>query len=110
MSARLLLLCAAASSLPDDLWLRYDRIGNETYRSMLLDRIERLHLKARRAVEGWRHGGHSSRSLSTNIEFVDHKEYAPGDPIRHVDWKVAARSDKLVIRRHQAETACASGP
>ena len=42
MSARLLLLCAAASSLPDDLWLRYDRIGNETYRSMLLDRIERV--------------------------------------------------------------------
>jgi len=70
----------------------------------LLDRIERLHLKARRAVEGWRHGGHVSRSLATNIEFVDHKEYAPGDPIRHVDWKVAARSDKLVIRRHQAET------
>lgn len=70
----------------------------------LLDRIERLHLKARRAVEGWRHGGHASRSLATNIEFVDHKEYAPGDPIRHVDWKVAARTDKLVIRRHQAET------
>ena len=63
----------------------------------LLDRIERLHLKARRAVEGWRHGGHVSRSLATNIEFVDHKEYAPGDPIRHVDWKVAARTDKLVF-------------
>jgi len=70
----------------------------------LLDRIERLHLKARRAVEGWRHGGHVSRSLATNIEFIDHKEYAPGDPIRHLDWKVAARTDKLVIRRHQAET------
>ena len=70
----------------------------------LLDRIERLHLSARRAVEGWRHGGHASRTLATNIEFVDHKEYAPGDPIRHVDWKVAARTDKLVIRRHEAET------
>jgi len=70
----------------------------------LLARIERLHLRARRAVEGWRHGGHVSRRVSTNIEFVDHKEYAPGDPIRHLDWKVAARSDRLVIRRHQAET------
>ncbi|MEC8194611.1 MAG: DUF58 domain-containing protein [Myxococcota bacterium] len=70
----------------------------------LLDRIERLHLSARRAVEGWRHGGHTSRTIATNIEFVDHKEYAPGDPIRHVDWKVAARTDKLVIRRHEAET------
>ena len=53
----------------------------------LLDRIERLHLSARRAVEGWRHGGHTSRTIATNIEFVDHKEYAPGDPIRHVDWR-----------------------
>ena len=37
------------------------------------------------------------------IEFVDHQEYAPGDPIRHLDWKVAARTDRLVIRRHAAE-------
>ena len=37
------------------------------------------------------------------IEFVDHQEYAPGDSIRHLDWKVAARSDRLVIRRHAAE-------
>ncbi len=70
----------------------------------LLARIEGLHLRARRAVEGWRHGGHASRRVATNIEFVDHKEYAPGDPIRHLDWKVAARTDRLVIRRHQAET------
>ena len=48
----------------------------------LLARIERLHLRARRAVEGWRHGGHVSRRVSTNIEFVAHKEYAPDDTIR----------------------------
>lgn len=70
----------------------------------LLSRIAHLHLVARRAVDGWRHGGHGSRRVSANIEFVDHQEYVPGDPIRHVDWKVAARTDRLVIRRHIAET------
>jgi uncharacterized protein (DUF58 family) len=38
------------------------------------------------------------------VEFVDYKEYSPGDPIRYLDWKVAARADRLVIRRHAAET------
>ncbi len=69
----------------------------------LLARIAHLHLEARRLVEGWRQGGHRSRRTTSAIEFVDHQEYAPGDSIRHLDWKVAARTDRLVIRRHAAE-------
>ena len=70
----------------------------------LLSRIAHLHLRARRAVSGWQQGGHRSREHSSNIEFADYKEYAPGDPIKYVDWRVAARSDRLVIRRQHAET------
>ena len=70
----------------------------------LLSRIAHLHLRARRAVAGWRLGSHRSRQNSTNIEFSDYKEYAPGDPIKHLDWRVAARTDRLVIRRQEAET------
>ena len=70
----------------------------------LLARIAHLHLQARNVVEGWRNGVHRSRRTTSAIEFVDHQEYAPGDPIRHLDWKVAARTDRLVIRRHAAET------
>ena len=70
----------------------------------LLSRIAHLHLRARRAVAGWQQGAHRSQHQSTNIEFADYKEYAPGDPIKHLDWRVAARSDRLVIRRQQAET------
>lgn len=69
----------------------------------LLARIAHLHLEARRLVEGWRQGGHRSIRTTSAIEFVDHQEYAPGDSIRHLDWKVAARTDRLVIRRHAAE-------
>jgi uncharacterized protein (DUF58 family) len=79
-------------------------VSSALWDASLLSRIAHLHLVARRAVDGWRHGGHGSRRVSANIEFVDHQEYVPGDPIKHVDWKVAARTDRLVIRRHIAET------
>jgi uncharacterized protein (DUF58 family) len=70
----------------------------------VLARIAHLHLRARQAVAGWRSGDHRSIRTNANVEFVDYKEYSPGDPIRHLDWKVAARADKLVIKRHAQET------
>ena len=70
----------------------------------VLARIAHLQLRARMAVAGWRSGDHRSVRTNANVEFVDYKEYSPGDPIRHLDWKVAARADRLVIRRHAAET------
>lgn len=70
----------------------------------VLARIAHLHLTARAAVGGWRTGSHRSVRSARGMEFIDYKEYSPGDPIRDVDWKVAARSDKLVIRRHEVET------
>jgi uncharacterized protein (DUF58 family) len=70
----------------------------------LITRIAHLHLLARNAVDGWRHGEHRSRKTAANIEFKDYQEYSPGDPLKHLDWKVAARSDRLVIRRQEDET------
>ena len=70
----------------------------------VLARIAHLQLRARQAVAGWRTGDHKSIRTNANVEFVDYKEYSAGDPIRHLDWKVAARADRLVIRRHAAET------
>lgn len=70
----------------------------------VLARIAHLHLRARQATAGLLHGGHRSDRVSANVEFADYKEYSPGDPLRDLDWKVAARSDRLVVRRHHAET------
>lgn len=53
------------------------------------------------------HGGHLSRRSASAVEFADYKEYSPGDPIRHLDWRVAARTDRLVIRRQRVETELA---
>jgi hypothetical protein len=41
--------------------------------------------------------------ISRNVEFADYKEYTPGDDLRDLDWKVAARNDRMVVRRQQAE-------
>ncbi len=70
----------------------------------VLARIGALHLRARQASLGLQHGAHRSNRVSSNVEFADYKEYAPGDPLKDLDWRVAARSDRLVVRRHQAET------
>lgn len=70
----------------------------------VLARIGTLHLRARQATAGMLHGAHRSQRVASNVEFADYKEYAAGDPLKDLDWKVAARSDRLVVRRHHAET------
>ena len=70
----------------------------------VLARIRQLQLVARRVVDGVLVGGHRSRRVGADIEFADHKEYAPGDSPRDIDWKVLARSERLVVKRYQLET------
>ena len=75
-----------------------------TWDPEVLARLGSLHLRARQATAGLSHGPHRSLRVASNVEFADYKEYTPGDPLKDLDWKVAARSDRLVVRRHQAET------
>ncbi|MCB9777431.1 MAG: DUF58 domain-containing protein [Alphaproteobacteria bacterium] len=70
----------------------------------VLTRVAWLQLRARQAVAGLVHGAHRSMAVTSNIEFADYKEYSPGDPLRDLDWKVAGRTDRLVVRRHNAES------
>lgn len=70
----------------------------------VLARVRRLHLLAVQTVEGLLHGGHKSRRVGANVEFADYKDYSPGDSLRDLDWKVLARSDRLVVRRYEVET------
>jgi uncharacterized protein (DUF58 family) len=70
----------------------------------VLARLRRLSVLARTTVDGVLHGLHRSRALGPAVEFVDFKEYMPGDPLRDLDWRVYARSDRLVIRRYRAES------
>ena len=67
-------------------------------------RISRLDLRARQIVEGFLTGAHRSPFFGQSIEFLQHREYVPGDDLRHVDWKVWARQDRLVVKQFEEET------
>ncbi len=68
------------------------------------DRLSKLHFLSREIVWGMNNGQHRSNRVTRSIEFVEHKLYEPGDPLSSLDWKVFARTDKLMIRRQSADT------
>ncbi len=69
-----------------------------------LARISRLELRARAVVEGVISGMHKSPHRGSSVEFAQHRDYVPGDEIRHIDWKVYARSDRYHIKQYEEET------
>jgi uncharacterized protein (DUF58 family) len=69
-----------------------------------LARINSLDLRARLIVEGLMAGMHRSPYQGISVEFAQHRQYAPGDDIRHVDWKVFAKTDKIYLKQYLEET------
>lgn len=69
-----------------------------------LDRIKRLDMRARLVVEGFITGQHRSPYNGFAVEFATHREYTPGDDIRHIDWKVWSKTDRLYIKEYEEET------
>ena len=67
-------------------------------------RIGRLELRARHIVEGLLSGMHRSPYFGQSVEFLQHRQYAPGDDLRHVDWKVWAKQDKLYVKQFKEDT------
>ena len=67
-------------------------------------RVARLELRARQIVEGFLSGAHRSPYFGQSVEFVQHRQYVAGDDVRHVDWKVWARQDRLVIKQYEEDT------
>ncbi len=70
----------------------------------LLARLATLQLRARRVVEGVLTGLHRSPLQGQAVEFAEHKEYAPGDDTRHIDWRAYARVDKYYVKKFELET------
>ena len=70
----------------------------------VLAKIHRLEVKARLIVEGFITGLHKSPYHGYSIEFAEHREYVPGDDIRHIDWKVFGRTDRFHIKQYEEET------
>ncbi len=68
-----------------------------------LARLERLALRSRTRAGGQRAGAHESRRRGQSLEFVDHREYVPGDDLRHLDWHLMGRLDRLFIKLFEAK-------
>jgi uncharacterized protein (DUF58 family) len=76
---------------------------------MLLDaqtlaRLQGVKLRARAVMEGVLSGLHKSPHQGQSVEFAEHKEYAPGDELRHLDWKAYGKFDKYYVKRFEHET------
>ena len=70
----------------------------------VLAAIAGLMLRARRVVEGTISGLHKSPFHGFNVEFAEYREYAPGDDLRRLDWRVLGRTDRFYIKQYEEES------
>ena len=66
--------------------------------------ISSLDLVAKTVVDGFVTGLHKSPDFGFSQEFAEYRAYAPGDDVRHVDWNLYARTDRMYLKRYQGET------
>ena len=66
--------------------------------------LAHLSIGSRFAVEGTMQGAHRSPLKGSSVEFSDYRQYVPGDDVRHVDWKVFGRKERLYIRQYEEES------
>jgi uncharacterized protein (DUF58 family) len=67
--------------------------------------LRNLSLAARKAAEGLLNGAHASRRHGAGLEFSQYRPYQPGDDLRRLDWRLAARSDRYFIRESEVDTS-----
>lgn len=70
----------------------------------VLAALQGLDFKARYVMEGFLSGLHDSPFHGFSVEFSDYRDYQPGDDLRHVDWRLFARNDRLCTKRYMQET------
>jgi uncharacterized protein (DUF58 family) len=66
--------------------------------------LGRIEIIARWIVDGFLTGLHRSPRKGFSVEFADFRPYMPGDDLRYIDWKIAARSDRWVVKQYEEET------
>jgi uncharacterized protein (DUF58 family) len=70
----------------------------------VISKLSNIELKARLVVEGFISGMHKSPYHGFSVEFAEHRQYMPGDDIKHLDWKVLGRTDRYYIKQYEEET------
>lgn len=70
----------------------------------VISQLANMDLRARLVVEGFITGLHRSPYHGFSVEFAEHRQYMPGDEIKHVDWKVYAKTDRFYVKQFEEET------
>src|SRR4029078_4416347 len=70
----------------------------------VIKRIGRLEVRARHIVEGLLSGMHRSPYFGQSVEFLQHRQYVAGGDLRHVDWKVWGKQDRLYVKQFEEDT------
>ncbi len=71
---------------------------------VVVSRLKNMEMRARLIVEGFITGLHKSPYHGFSVEFAEHRPYNPGDELRHVDWKVFAKTDRHYLKQYEEET------
>ncbi|MBR4136184.1 MAG: DUF58 domain-containing protein [Bacteroidales bacterium] len=69
-----------------------------------ITQFDNVEFVAKQVVEGFITGMHRSPMHGFSVEFAEHRPYNTGEPIRHIDWKLYARTDKLFVKTYEEET------
>ncbi len=70
----------------------------------VVSKLANMELRARLVVEGFITGLHKSPYHGFSVEFAEHRQYMPGDEIKHLDWKIYGKTDRYYIKQYEEET------
>lgn len=95
---------SASGAQPDRGIARGSAEGRAMLDPAVVARLDHLDVRARLMVEGFISGMHRSPFHGFSVEFAEHRPYMPGDPLKNLDWKVWARSDRYLVKQYTEET------
>jgi len=70
----------------------------------LLQSLRGIELKSRLLVRGLYSNRHRTKEFGHSTEFIEHRDYRPGDDVRSIDWRLYARTDRVFVKRHEMES------
>ena len=70
----------------------------------VVSKLGGLDMIARFVVEGFMTGLHKSPYHGFSVEFAEHRQYMPGDNLKHIDWKLYGKSDRFYVKIFEEET------
>ena len=80
------------------------RPGLDLLQPEALSKINRLELVAHQVMDGYVQGLHRSSHLGFAVDFLQHRQYSPGDDIKRIDWRLYAKADRYYIKQYEVTT------